>query len=335
MKKVLAFGDYLVHFSPPGYQRFAQATMMDMTFTGAEANVCAALSYRGIPTEFVTSLPDNALARRGVSFLRGLGIGVDHIRYGGRRMGLYFLEKGASVRSSEVIYDREHTSFCESSATDYDWKVIFEDVGVFYLTGITPMLSTSLGECCRTALQIAKEKGVLVFFDLNYRSRLGTVEMFRDLLLNIARYVDVLIINEEHAKMLFDLQSNFGEEESQARLTDLTKKVQECTGIPTVAMPVRRTLSASDTRIYAGLLREDGMAMSDSYRIHVVDRVGGGDAFSAGLLEAWLKGYSMSDTVNFAIASSALKHTVESDINFSTTDEAWALVKGKSGDVRR
>ena len=335
MKKVVGFGDYLIHFSPMGYQRFVQASLMNMSFTGAEANVCAALAYMGAKTEFVTALPVHDLAKHGVAFIRGLGVNTDHIHYGGKRMGVYFLESGASLRSSGVIYDREDSAFCESKTEDYDWEKILEDCGYFYTTGITCALSASLRQCCREALKLAKEKGIVTILDLNYRSKLGTTEDFRGIIEEMAEHLDCLIINEEHSKMLFGISNDYSEEESYHRVQDYAMQVKKLTGIEKIAMPVRRTLSASDARIYAGLLNGESFALSDTYDIHVVDRVGSGDAFSSGIIYSLLHDFDTQYAVNWAAASGALKHTIESDINFSSVEEIRALLEKRSGDVKR
>lgn len=335
MSKVVGFGDYLIHLSPEGYMRFAQASSYDMTFTGAEANVLAALSLWGTDTEFVTAVPDNPIAKKAVAFMRGFGTKTDNIHTGEKRMGLYFLEKGASLRSSGVIYDRENTSFTSSCFEDYNWESIFSDCGCFYITGITAMLSESLRDACTKALALAKKKGIKTVLDLNFRSKLGSTEDFRNVIMEFAKHLDCLIINEEHSKMLFGITNEFFEEEAFDRVENYTKQVQKITGIKTIAMPVRRTISASDARVYAGLLDGEAFALGNTFDIHVVDRVGSGDAFSAGIVYSIMNDYDAERTVNFASASSALKHTVESDINYSDISEIEALLKPSFGDVKR
>lgn len=335
MSKVVGFGDYLMHLSPEGYLRFAQANSLELSFTGAEANVLAALSLWGINTEFVTSVPKNPLAQKGVSFLKGLGIKTDNIYMCDGRMGLYFLEKGASLRSSGVIYDRENTCFCNSKYDDYNWESIFDGCEYFYLTGITPRLSENLYDASKKALAEAKKRGIKAVLDLNFRSKLGTVEDFKKVILDFAKYLDCLIINEEHAKMMFGITNEFFEEEAFERVENFTRQVQRITGIKTIAMPVRRTISASDARIYAGVLNDDVFALGNTFDIHVVDRVGSGDAFSAGLLYSLINGFEADKAVNFASASSALKHTVESDINYSSVEEIEAVLSKGFGDVKR
>lgn len=335
MSKVVGFGDYLIHLSPEGYMRFAQANNYEMSFTGAEANVLAALSLWGVKTEFVTAVPDNPIAKKAVAFMRGLGTKTDNIHMGEKRMGLYFLEKGASLRSSGVIYDREDTSFTSSCFEDYNWESIFDGCTCLYITGITAMLSESLRDCCKKALALAKEKGIKTVLDLNFRSKLGSTDDFKNVILDFAKHLDCLIINEEHSKMLFGISNDFTEEEAFDRVGDYARQVRQITGINRIAMPVRRTVSASDARIYAGFLNDEAFALGKTFDIHVVDRVGSGDAFSAGILYSMINGYDTERTVNFASASSAIKHTVESDINYADVSEIESLLTSSFGDVKR
>ena len=249
-------------------------------------------------------------------------------------MGLYFLEKGASLRSSSVIYDRDSTVFTNTCFEAYNWNEIFKECMAFYTTGITAALSDNLKECTKKALITAKEKGVFTFFDLNFRSKLGTYEHFKNIIMDLSPYIDCLIINEEHSKMLFGLCSEFLENETEKRLNDYISKVRGKTGILNIAMPVRRTLSSSDARIYGAYSCGGGFGISKAYDIHVVDRVGSGDAFSAGIIYSYMHSMNPSETAEFSVASSAYKHTVESDINFSSLDEIYSIASGVF-DVKR
>ena len=333
--KVVGFGDLLIHFSPLGDARFAQADLMQVSFTGAEANICAALGLWGEKCAFVTRLPSHALAEKGIRFLRGFGIETAHIPRAAGRMGAYYLENGRSLRPSEVIYDRDGSVFTTSRFTDYDWDRILEDADIFYLSGITPFLSEALSDCCLSVLKEAKRRGTTVFLDLNYRSALGSIEKFRSVITPLLPYVSWLIGNEEHLKATLGVSSSYGEEEREARLRELAAKVKEKTGIENIAITVRRTLSADEAVIYAALSGEDGFAISAPRRVAVVDRVGSGDAFSAGVVYAHIHGLDMRDAVDFASASSAIKHTVVSDVNFATVEEIRGLMARSSFDVKR
>lgn len=333
--KIVAFGDFLIHFSPVGDARFAQADLMQVSFTGAEANVCAALGLWGIPTAFVTRLPSHALAEKGIRFLRGFGIDTAHIARAAGRMGAYYLENGRSLRPSEVIYDRDGSVFTTSRYEDYEWDKILAQTDVLYLSGITPFLSKTLSDCCLSALKEAKGRGIAVFLDLNYRPTLGSIEKFRAVITRLLPYVTCLIGNEEHLKATLGLSSSYGEEEAALRLQDIAAKAREATGIRHIAVTLRRTLSADETLIGSAYLCENEFLFEELRRVPVVDRVGSGDAFSAGMLYGLAKGLSPKDTLRFAAASCALKHTVMSDVNFSTGDEIWDLSRKECKNVRR
>ena len=333
--KILGFGDFLIHFSPMGDARFDQADLMQISFTGAEANVCAALGLWGIPTAFVTRLPDHALARRGLRFLKGFDVDVAHVPFSHGRMGAYYLENGRSLRPSSVIYDRDGSAFTTSRYEDYDWNAILDRTDVVYLSGITPFLSETLAASCLSLLKEAKARGKRIFLDLNYRPTLGSAESFSSVIKPLLPYVFCLIGNEEHIKLTLGVSSHHGEEEARLRLRDIAEKASAATGIRRIAVTLRRTLSADEMRIGSAYLCENEFLFEELRRVPVVDRVGSGDAFSAGMLYGFAKGLSPKDTLSFAAASCALKHTVMSDVNFSTVDEILALTRKECKDVRR
>lgn len=330
---VVGFGDFLVHFSPIENERFIQADLMKMSFTGAEANVCLSLGFWNEETSFVTRLPNHALSQKGISFLKGHGVNTQNIQYGEGRMGIYFLEKGYSLRPSSVIYDRSDSLFVKSEYTDYDWNSILSNAKAFYLSGITPSLSESLFNCCKRILAECRKRNIPVFYDVNLRPSLCTIEKSRQIFAELYPYVECLIGNEEHLKLLFEL--NTPESEDLDRLYDLTKLVQKQTKINNIAITVRRTLSANKAMIYASFFNGSEFATSTERSIDVVDRVGSGDAFSAGILYSAIHNLDAKNTVEFATASSALKHTINNDINFSTVQEINDLVISKSRDVKR
>lgn len=332
--KVTGFGDLLIHFSPVCGERFMQTDYMKMSFTGAEANVCAALAFWGIDTAFVTRVPENALAKRALSFIKGFGIDTDMCAYGGERIGVYYLENGASVRASKVIYDRNHSGFTQSDISHYDIDKILENTDILYLTGITCALSENLFETCSELCKKAYEKGVKVYFDVNYRPALGTPEMAGSILMKLSPYIHCLITNEEHLKMLTGISTNYGEDEPEKRLSDLTDNARSITGITKIAITVRRTLSASDSITYASYSDGKDFAVSNTYATHVVDRVGSGDAFSAGLIYGIISGMGVADAVEFGAASCAFKHTVHGDIGFAEISEIKEAIE-KSNDVKR
>lgn len=333
--RVTGFGDFLIHFSPMGDERFLQADAMQLSFTGAEANVCAALSMWGLDVSFVTRLPEHPLAKKGIMFLNSLGINTRHIARGGKRMGLYFLEKGASVRSAQVIYDRMDSGITEAVPSDFDIDAILEDTDLLYLTGITPALTENLADCALALCKAAKERGIEVVFDVNYRPTLSAPEQAGLVLRKLAPYITLLIGNEEHLKMLLGVNSEYGEDEREKRLSDLANQTRDLLKIEKIAVTVRRTPSASDAIIYAAYSDGRDFAVSPEHRIHVVDRVGSGDAFSAGLVYALSEGWSAEEAVGFAAASNAFKHTILSDINYAAVDEILRVMKQAGFDVKR
>ena len=333
--RITGFGDYLIHFSPIQDERFMQADYMHMTFTGAEANVLAALAFWGEDTAFVTKLPRHLLAKKGAAFLTGCGVDMDGVAYGEGRMGTYYLEKGRSLRPSVVIYDRIPSAFTESRWEDYDWDTILSGTDLFYLCGITPALSDSLLEICSKVLPEARKRNIPVFFDVNYRPALGSAEQAGKVLRSLAPYITHLIGNEEHLKQLLGVHSDYAEDQPSQRLLDLTRQVHAVTRIPNIAITVRRTITASHTKIFASWFTEDEFALSPEYDIQIVDRVGSGDAFSAGLIYAVVHGYSAEQAVRFAAASNALKHTIQDDINFASVEEIESIMRQHGFDVRR
>lgn len=204
MKKVVGFGDYMLRLNPEGYLKFIQADKFVVNYTGAEGNVCTSLAYMGVPTEFVTKLPDNAIAECALATLKKFSVGINHIVLGGDRVGVFYAEKGASQRPSKVVYDRAHSSFCESKSSDYDWEKIFDGAGFFHFTGITPALGDNLAEICLEACKKAKEKGITVSCDLNYRKNLWTRQKAKNTMEKLLKYVDVLIANEEDSSDVLD-----------------------------------------------------------------------------------------------------------------------------------
>lgn len=333
--KIVGFGDFMIHFSPIMDERFMQSKLVQMSFTGAEANVCAALGLWGEKTEFVTRLPDHQLAQSGISFLKSCSVGTEHIVFGPGRMGTYYLEKGSGVRPSVVIYDRDPSAFTASAFEDYNWDAILRDADYLYVSGITPALSESLLACTEQAFREAHKRGVKICFDINFRPKLQSPEKARENFDRLRPYISCLIGNEEHCKLLLQISSQYGEDQPQERLKDMTHQVSSITGIPNVAVTVRRTPSASNAVFYAAYTDGSTVALSPQYHLQVVDRVGSGDAFSAGFLYSVIHGKSVADTVCFAAASCAMKHEIVNDINFATVSEIEALKESTGFDVRR
>ena len=331
--KIVGFGDYLIHFSPPENDRFLQGDTMRISFTGAEANVCAALSFWGEKVDFITRLPRHMLSRKGLMFMNSFRVSTDYVAYGEGRMGTYFLEKGHSVRPSSVIYDRLGTVFTASRYEDFAWEEILEDADALYLSGITPSLSEELFQCCRRLLAECKHRGIAVFYDVNLRPAICDITRSREIFFALAPAITHVISNEEHMKQLLGMDGESGE--NPDRLPVFAELVREKTGIANVAITVRRTINAHQTRIYGAYSTPELFAASRQWELDVVDRVGSGDAFSAGIIYGISRGWNAQETVEFAAASSAVKHTINNDINFAEAEEIKSIASRKTADVRR
>lgn len=340
MKKIVGFGDYIVRLNPEGYLRFIQADKFVVNYTGAEANVCVSLSMLGADSEFVTKLPDNAIAHVSLATLKKFGVRTDHIAFGGERMGLYYCEKGASQRPSKIVYDRKFTSFADCRYEDFDWDAIFEGASFFHITGITPAISKTLPEVCIKACEKAKSMGLTISCDLNYRKNLWTEAEARACMSQIMKYVDILVANEEDADKVLGIKAKGSDVEhgqfERESYVDVAQQICKTYGTKMVAVTLRRSISASENE-WSGMLYTGGKPYySKKYMIHLVDRVGGGDSFTAGLLYSLANGYEPQHTIEFAAAASCLKQTMELDFNLASADEVERLVQGDaSGRVQR
>lgn len=332
--KIIAFGDFLMHFSPIGNERFIQADTYKLSFTGAEANVVSALSFWNKNCKFVTALPSNAIADKSIAFLKSLNVNTEHVIRKNGRMGVYFLETGASVRASSVIYDRQPSVFTQTTFDEYNFDDILDGANYLFITGITPALSDNLFNVTLKLLKKCKELGVKVIYDVNLRSNLITAENAGKNLKAFAPYLHLLISNEEHLKSLLDISTSLGEDQKQERLKDLTEQAQTILDVPNIAITVRRTHTLNNATVSASLKFNDKFSLSKDYSVHVVDRVGSGDAFSAGLVYALTENYNVDDAVDFAVASNAIKHTVINDVNYVSIDEINSVRKG-GYDVKR
>ena len=340
MKKVVGFGDYILRLNPEGYLKFIQADKFIVNYTGAEGNVCTSLSYMGVPTQFVTKLPDNPIAECAISTLKKYSVGTDYIVFGGERIGLFYAEKGASQRPSKKVYDRKYSSFSTAKSEDFNWKEILKDAGNFHFTGITPALGPNLAEICLNACKAAKELGVTVSCDLNYRKNLWTKAEAKHTMEKMLEYVDILIANEEDAADVLDIHASNSDVISgkldRAGYVEVAEKISKKFNINTVAITLRKSISASDNDWSALLYRDGKPYFSKEYRIHIVDRVGGGDSFGACLLYALGHDYAPQQTIEFAAAASCLKQTIELDVNLSKPSDILALAGGDgSGRVQR
>jgi len=339
-KKVVTFGEVMLRLSPPNYQRLIQTDSFDAVYGGGEANVSVSLSNFGLDSYYVSKLPYNPIGDAALNHLRRFGVKTDYIVRGGDRIGIYFLEVGAAQRPSKVIYDRAHSAMAEAKVGDFDWDEIFKDAKWFHFTGITPALSDTAAELTLEALRKAKQNKVKVSCDLNYRGKLWSPEKANKVMSQLMEYVDIIIGNEEDAEKIFGLKSP----ESDISTGQLNKEgyklvTQELIkrfNFELVVITLRESYSASDNGWSA--LAYDGKKFynSNKYQIHIIDRVGGGDAFAGGLIYSLINGNQLQEALDFAVAASCLKHSIPGDFNLVSEDEVESLQKGDvSGRVQR
>ena len=338
--KVVTFGELMLRLAPNGYYRFFQNDQMQATFGGGEANVAVSLANYGVDVAYVTKLPKHAIGQAAVDSLRCFGVDTSKIVRGGDRVGIYFLEKGASQRGSVCIYDRAHSAIQEAKPSDFDWDAIFDGVDWFHFTGITPALGENLVEICLEACKAAKAKGVKISCDLNYRGKLWTRDQARAAMTKLCEYVDVCISNEEDAKDVFGIEAEgsdiYGGKLNHEGYKSVAKQLADKFGFEKVAITLRSSISANDND-WAGMLYDgENYCFSKQYHLHIVDRVGGGDSFGGGLIYALLSGKETQAAVEFAVAASALKHSIEGDYNRVSVSEVEKLAGGDgSGRVQR
>jgi len=342
--KVATFGEIMLRLSPPSFKRFTQVRSFDVIYGGGEANVAASLANYGIPVDYITCIPKNDIGDACVQFLRQYGINTNKIVRGGDRLGIYFLEIGASVRPSKVIYDRSNSAISTTKPEMFDWDEIFEDVNWFHWTGITPAISQDLADICLDAVKTAKNKGITVSCDLNYRSKLwkyGKEPI--DIMPELVKYCDIAIGNEEDAEKVLgiaapDTDITSGKIDAHNYKIVVEEIANKFPNIKKVAITLRGSISASHNTWSAVLYDRKTMYIAPSYNItHIVDRVGGGDSFMGGLIYGLLTyKEDLQRALNFAVAASCLKHTIIGDFNLSSVQEVEKLMGGDaSGRVSR
>ena len=340
--KVITFGEILLRLAAPGYTKLFQKNSLDSTFCGGEANVAVSLSIFGLDSAFVTKLPDNDVGHAAVNSMRYFGVDTSDVVYGTGRMGLYYLEKGASQRPSKVLYDREYSAIAMAKREDFDWDTIFVGADWFHWTGINPALSDELAIICEDACKVAKLKGLTVSCDLNYRGKLWSPDKAQKVMTPLMKYVDVCICNEEDAEKVlglkaFDTDVESGEL-SKAGYVHIAEIIHSQYGCKYIATTLRKSYSASrngwSAMLYDAETHES--YFSTEYDIQIVDRVGGGDSFAAGLIYALTQKMECQDAIEFATAASCLKHTIEGDYNRTTVADVKALLRsGGNGRVQR
>lgn len=339
-KKVITFGEIMLRLAPEGYYRFVQAESYGATYGGGEANVAVSLANYGLNAGFVTKLPAHEIGQAGINSLRRFGVDTSHIVRGGDRVGIYFLEKGASQRPSKVIYDRAGSSIATAKPEDFDWNSIFEGAEWFHFTGITPALGDNVAAICLDACKAAKEKGITISCDPNYRNKLWSKEKAGQVMGELCQYVDVCISNEEDASDVFGIKAA-GTDVTAGQVNhegyrDVAKQLTDRFGFRKVAITLRTSISANDNKWAAMLYDGNECYFSKQYTMHIVDRVGGGDSFGGGLIYACLQDMESQDIIEFAVAASCLKHSIEGDFNQVSVDEVKKLAGGDaSGRVQR
>jgi 2-dehydro-3-deoxygluconokinase len=345
--KIITFGEIMLRLKAPGFERFFQSPMLEATFGGGEGNVALSLAHFGLEAAFVTALPGNPLADACLRFLRGYGVDTRHIIRQGERMGIYFLEEGANQRPSNVVYDRAHSSIAAARAEDFDWGEIFAGAGWFHITGITPALSASAAELSLAAVRAARAHGLTVSCDYNYRAKLWQYgRRAPEVMGELVQYVDVGIANEEDCQKSLGITLDGGEPEGAvtpgevdaARYRALAGKVFAAfPNLKYQAITLRESFSASHNGWSACLYDGRDFRLSRRYEItDIVDRVGAGDSFAAGLIYGMSTGMADQEALEFAAAASCLKHSVSGDMNLVTAGEVKKLLGGDaSGRVQR
>ncbi len=340
--KTVCFGEIMLRLAPENYLRFVQADKFEVVYGGGEANVSVSLANYGMDSAFVTKLPDNPIGQSALNSLRRFGVDTGKIVRGGPRLGIYYCEKGASCRPSKVVYDRAGSSIALAKREDFDWDVILDGADWFHFTGITPALGGELPEICMDALTACRKKGIKTSCDLNYRKNLWSTEEAGRVMDSLMHLVDVCIANEEDADKVFGIRAENTDVDSgkldHEAYKSVARQLSDRFGCEKVAITLRTSISANDN-IWAAMLydaKTGEYCFSQSYNLHIVDRVGGGDSFGGGLIYATLSGRAPQEIIEFATAASALKHTIEGDYNHVTAAEVDALVKGGgSGRVQR
>ncbi len=340
-KKIVLFGELMMRLSTKRHERIVQAREFDVIYSGAEANLGVALQAMGIDSYMVSAVPDNAVGEACLCYLRQFGVNLDNVRTSGDRLGIYFVETGAAQRPSTFLYNRRGSSITELRPGDLDWDEIFEGKHWFHFTGITPALADSVADVTRAACAAAKRKGLTVSCDLNFRRKLWSVEKAREVMTDLMQYVDVLFTNEEEAETVFGIQARGTDvragQISTVGYEDAAAQLQEKFQLEYVSISLRGSISAT-VNDWSGMLFDgDRCYTSRQYHIdYIVDRVGGGDAYSSGIIYGLLTGQDLQETVDFAAAASCLKHSIHGDFNLVSFGEILALMGGDaSGRIQR
>lgn len=322
--KVVTFGEVMLRFSTQAFSRFTQATAFDVTYAGAEANVAVSVAHFGIPSSHVTRFPENDLGEAATQALRRYGVDTGSIIYGEERMGLYFLENGAMQRASRIIYDRFDSAFAHIKPGSVDWETVLDGVEWFHWTGITPAISQGAAEVCLEALSVARRKGLTISGDINYRRNLWQYgKTALDVMPGLIEKCDIIIAGRTDME---NCTAVSGESFEQA-CENFTKRFPQ---VRKIATTDRESVNSSHNRISASLWNGELLRSRKYDLTHIVDRVGSGDAFMAGFIYGALRGMDDQQSLEFAMAACALKHSIEGDVNLVSIDEVLSLVKGEN-----
>jgi 2-dehydro-3-deoxygluconokinase len=340
MKRIVTFGEIMMRLNPDGYERFVQASKFEASYAGGEANVAVSLAGYGMSAAFVTKVPVHEIGQCAVNELRRFGVDTSLVLRGGDRLGVYFVEKGASQRASKVIYDRANSAIALAKPEEFNWKEIFTGADWFHVTGITPALSSNAAAAALDAVKTARELGLTVSCDLNYRKKLWSTETAGRVMGELMPYVDICIANEDDAADVFGIKA-VKTDTTKGKLCgedyiSVAKQLVSQFGFKQVAITLRGSISASDNQWSGMLYNGKDAFFGPEYTVHIVDRIGGGDSFGGGLIFSLLSGYGSQQAIDFAVAASCLKHSIEHDFNLVSAEEVRALAAGNvSGRVQR
>ncbi|MDF0692921.1 sugar kinase [Aquirufa ecclesiirivi] len=336
MKKVVTFGEIMGRLSPPGYGRIVQAQSLNLTFGGGEANVSAALAHLGIPTAHVTKFPDHEMGHAATSYFRKVGVDMQYVQYGGNRLGLYFTEFGAAMRPSKVVYDRADSSFAHLDPKEFNWKEILKDAQWFHWTGISPAISESAAQACKEAIKVANDLGITVSADVNYRKNLWQYgKSVQEVMPDLIAGCDIIVCGKGDAE---DILNIVPDGSTKSGWESVCKQIMvKFPRIKKIINTKRGQISASQNTLSATSFNGKQVLKSETVEIsQIVDRIGGGDAFMAGYIYGNLILKDEAQSLSFAVAASALKHTIEGDINLANLDEIETVMKGDlTGRLKR
>lgn len=340
MNRIVCFGEIMLRLNPEGNKRFLQADKFESSYAGSEASVAVSLSNLGLNAAFVSKIPNNEIGQASINVLRKFGVDTTNIVRGGERLGIYFVEKGSSQRPSKVIYDRKYSAISMAEETDFEWDRIFRNANWFHFSGITPALGDNIAKICIQACKAAKLRNIIISCDLNYRNKLWTSEKACKVMTQLMEYVDICIGNEEDAEKVFGIKADNVSTDFQSISVEgykaVAKNIADRFKIRNVVLSLRESISAS-RNLWSGLLYDgENYYISKKYDINIVDRLGAGDSFCAGLIYSLIQGFNHQKSIDFAAAASCLKHTIEFDFNLSDVSEIENLLGGdSSGRVLR